>query len=211
MIITVGHKKGGVGKSTIAVNLAAEFARLGKDVMLVDADPGIRTSSQWIADRAEGDSLAVIHHSQQEGNIRTALLDFGKRYETVIVDVAGRDSKELRTALTASDLVVIPNQPSQADLDSLKDVLETVDEARDFNPDLKALAVLSRVSTHIFSRSAAEALDYFSDFPTLSVAQTRIHDRTVYQSCIPLGRGVVEMADRKAKAEVQLLAQEVSA
>ena len=51
MIIVFGHQKGGTGKSTLTVNMAVELQRQGKDVLLVDADPTIRTTSNFTTDR----------------------------------------------------------------------------------------------------------------------------------------------------------------
>lgn len=216
MIITVGHIKGGAGKSTVAVNLAAEFTRQGRSVMLVDADPLIETTSTWIADRIEDPALRAIphraiHNSEENPSIHTSLLEYDAEYETVIVDVAGRDSGELRSSLIVSDLLLVPMPPTQPALDAVEKLLAIVEKAsQDFNSDLKRLAVLNQVKTHIFSRSAKQALDYLADFD-LPVAGVKLHERSAYERCMSLGRGVVEMDDAKAKAEIQLLAQEVMA
>ena len=93
----------------------------------------------------------------------------------------------------------------------LTNLVVTINQARDFNPDLKALAVLNRVPTNVFSDSDSEARTYLADFPELRIARTKLHERKVYQTSVSEGLGVVEMKDSKAKREIQLLTEEVLA
>ena len=111
MIILLGSQKGGCGKSTIAINIACYLANQGKDIVLVDADPQ-QSSANWVKDRDETD-LPKVHCVQRYGDIKNTLKDLSQRYEYVVVDVAGHDSKELRTAMLVADLLIIPFRPSQ--------------------------------------------------------------------------------------------------
>lgn len=206
----VAHQKGGVGKSTIAVNIAVEFATRGNDVIIVEADPTVHTSSNWAKDREEG-GHSPITTVQQTGNLRATLLDLDKKYDIVIVDAPGKDSTEMRTAMTTADLILIPIQPTQPDLDTTEGLVLTINQAKDFNPELKALAVLNRVPTNVFSDSVSEAKSYLAEFPELRLATTRLHERKAYQTSLSEGMGVVEMKDSKARAEIQLLTEEVLA
>ena len=95
MIILIGSQKGGPGKTTIAVNLAVEFARQGKDVVLVDADSQ-RSAARWHADREEQGHTPRIACVEKLGSIHLTLQDLANRYDTVIVDVAGKDSQEFK-------------------------------------------------------------------------------------------------------------------
>jgi chromosome partitioning protein len=210
VIILVGHQKGGVGKSTIAVNIAVEFTARGSDVIVVEADPSIFTSSNWAKDREDA-GYSPIQTVQKTGNLRATLLDLAKKYDVVIVDAPGKDSSEMRTAMTAADMVLVPIQPTQPDLDATQGLVVTINQAKDFNPELKALAVLNRVSTNVFSDSVAEAQSYLSDFPELRIATTHLYERKAYQTSLSGGLGVVEMKDSKARAEIQLLTAEVLA
>lgn len=208
MIILFAHVKGGVGKSTITVNVAAELQRLGKDVLIVEADPTVRTVSNWTRDREEAGHKR-IQCIQKTGNLHSTLLDLADRYDVVLIDAAGKDSKEMRTAMTAAHLVVVPMQPNQADLDATDSFVTTVDEARDFNPDLKVLGVFNRASTNVYATDVQEGRTYMAEYPELPFSETVIHERKSYQRCLEDGRGVVEMKDSKAKGEIQLLTQEV--
>ena len=106
MIILLGSQKGGCGKSTLAVNIAGQLAHMGKDVCLLDADRQ-GSASEWIEYREEADVPITIHSVSKYGNISEALTDLKQRYEYVVCDVAGRDSKELRYGMLAAGLFVL--------------------------------------------------------------------------------------------------------
>lgn len=210
MIILIAHQKGGVGKSTVAVNVAVELSSRGKDVIIVEADPSVHTSSNWARDREEA-GYSPIQTVQKTGNLRSTLIDLDQKYDVVIVDTPGKDSSEMRTAMTAADVLLVPIQPTQPDLDTTQGLVVTINQAKDFNPELKALAVLNRVPTHALSDAVKEARAYLSEFPELRVAETRLHERKAYQSSLSEGLGVVEMKDAKAKTEIEKLTEEVLA
>ena len=210
MIILVGHQKGGCGKSTIAVNVCAALAARGHDVMLVDADRQ-STAATWAADRAEHPDLPVVHCVQKFDNIRSTLLDLDGRYDHVIVDAAGRDSRELRTGMTAAHLLLVPMRPSQPDLDTLPTLQGIIAQARDLNPGLTVCAVLTMAPTNPSVREADEARAYLRDYPDVRLLATVVGDRKVYRDAISDGRGIVDMDNPKAIAEVRSLIQEIFA
>ena len=208
MIVLVGSQKGGCGKSTIAVNICAELARLGKDVVLVDADRQC-TSANWAMDRQQLKNVPKVHCVQKYDNIRETLLDLGKRYEYVIVDAAGRDSRELRTGMTAADLMLVPFRPSQPDLDTLPTLNEIIIQAKDLNPRLVVKAVITMASSNPVVSESNEAKAYLSEFPQLELTRQIIRDRKAYRDSMSSGLGVIEMDNGKAKAEIQLLVKEL--
>jgi chromosome partitioning protein len=208
MIILFASQKGGSGKSTLAINAAAYLACQGKDVVLVDADKQ-PSSSRFVADRNENPDLPVIHSVAKRQNIRKTLLDLKERYDYVIVDVAGHDSPEMRTGMTGADMLVVPFIPSNMDLDTIDDMNTVINEAKDFNPDLKVVAVLNKVPSNPSIREEQEARDYLKDYPDLPVCRSIIRHRKVYRDILPYGLGAVESKNSKAKAEVQLLMQEI--
>ncbi len=208
MIYLVGSQKGGCGKSTIAVNLSAALAKQGKDVVLVDADRQ-PTASNWVRDRAEKLDIPVVHSIQKYDNIRSTLLDLRERYEFVIVDVAGRDSRELRTGMTAADVLLLPFRPSQPDLDTLSNLQEVITQARDMNADLKVYALITMAPTNPLISEVKDAQDYLQDYPDIQLLETVICDRKVYRDAMSEGLGVVEMSNPKAVDEMNALLKEV--
>lgn len=208
MIYLVGSQKGGCGKSTIAVNLSAALAKQGKDVVLVDADRQ-PTASNWVRDRAEKLDITVVHSIQKYDNIRSTLLDLRERYEFVIVDVAGRDSRELRTGMTAADVLLLPFRPSQPDLDTLSNLQEVITQARDMNANLKVYALITMAPTNPLISEVKDAQDYLQDYPDIQLLETVICDRKVYRDAMSEGLGVVEMSNPKAVDEMNALLKEV--
>lgn len=210
MIILVGSQKGGAGKSTIAINLAVELAVGGEDVVVVDADAQ-RSATRWHADREAGGVTPAIACVEKLGNIRDTLLDLDGRYGYVIVDVAGKDSKEMRTGMTAAHKMVVTVRPSQLDLDTLPHMSELVDQVRDFNPNLDVRSLLTQVPTNPGVTERTDAGEYLSDYPSLRPLQTVIYERKAYRDVIGEGLGVVEWNNPKARAEIQEFTAELMA
>lgn len=208
MILIIGSRKGGCGKSTVAINIAAELARLGKDVVLVDADRQA-TAANWVEDRNET-QLPVVHCVQKYDNIKSTLLDLAKRYEYVVVDAAGRDSKELRSGLLAADVLLVPFRPSQPDLDTLPHLSEVIEDTLDYNSNLKCYGVITMAPTNVFISETKEARELLADMPTdIELIDTAICDRKIYRDTISMGMGVTESDNSKAKAEIQLVLDKV--
>jgi chromosome partitioning protein len=201
MIILIGSQKGGCGKSTTAVNISAELSRRGHDVVLVDADRQA-TGSNWAQDRSGNKDLPTVHCIQRFDNIRDTLLDLDKRYQFVIVDAAGRDSRELRTGMTAAHILIIPFRPSQPDLDTLPTMQQIIIQAKDLNPSLKVLGLMTMTPTNPVIQEEAQAREYLNDFPEIELLNVNICDRKVYRDAMSEGTGVVEMGNSKAREEV---------
>lgn len=208
MVILIGSQKGGCGKSTLVVNLCVELARLGKDVILVDADKQ-RTASSWAMDRQSVEGLPIINCLQEYDDISETLYGLDKRFEYVVVDAAGRGSQELLTGITAADLMVVPFRPSQPDIDTLPMLNEIIIRAKYLNPKLIVKLVLTMASSNPKVSDTQEAQTYLTEFPELQLAKQIICDRKAYRDCMSAGLGVVEINNSKAKTEIQLLLQEL--
>lgn len=207
MILLIGAEKGGVGKSTMATNLAVHLAKEGVDVVLVDTDTQT-TASRFVERRAEAGILPAVQCVQKTGDVSASLRDLAKRYQVVIVDAGGRQSRELRTAAAVANLLLTPIRASQADLETLPVMNELVGLAKSFNPELEAFAVLSMAPSNPAIREVQEAQELLAEFDQLKLANVVIRDRKVYRDALLAGKGVVELDNGQAKAEIQLLAQE---
>ena len=210
MIILVGSQKGGPGKSTVSINLAVAYAHQGKDVCLVDADSQ-RSAAKWHADREEQGHQPAIACVEKLGSINQTLHDLDGRYDIVIVDVAGKDSKEMRTGMTAADKLVVVVRPSQLDLDTLEHMTEIIEQALDFNPQLDVRGLITQAPSNPNITERADAGEYLADYPLLKPLETVIYERKAYRDVVGEGLGVVEWTNPKAKAEIQELAGELAA
>ncbi|OXJ06747.1 division plane positioning ATPase MipZ [Burkholderia sp. HI2500] len=207
MIVLVGGEKGGVGKSTLASNLVVHLAHHEVDVVLVDTD-GQATCARFIERRDEAGIHPSVPCVQRTGDVASTLRDLARRYQVIVVDAGGRDSRELRTALAVANLFLTPIRASQADLETLPKVNELIGLARGLNPELKAAAVLSMAPSNPVIREVEDARELLTEFDQLELADTVIRDRKVYRDALLGGRGVVELDNSQARAEIQLLAQE---
>jgi chromosome partitioning protein len=208
MIVLFGGEKGGTGKSTLATNLAVWLARQGRDVLLVDTDLQ-RTASHWVDRRNALNGLVTVHCAERHGNVFHALRDLVKRYDEVVVDAGGRDSEELRTALVGVHKVYVPLKASQPDLETSLHMNELVKLARGMNPNLQASAIISMAPTNPVINEAREAMELLSELHELVLSKAIVRERKVYRDAIAEGRGILEMDNEKAIAEIEALAQEI--
>ena len=201
MIILIGSQKGGCGKSTLATSIAAMLAGNGADVVLVDADKQ-STASTWAADRETNSNLPPVACIQKYGNIRQTLLDLNKRYSHVVVDCAGHDSLELRYAISAAQIMLSPFRPSQPDLDTAPRLVGIIDEMRGTNDSLQVFAVLTMCPSNPAITEIQDAQTYLAKVSGMSVIAPCIYDRKAYRDAVCEGKGVTEMPNDKAKAEL---------
>ncbi len=216
MIILLGGQKGGAGKSTIACNLAGMLTNAGKDVILVDSDSQ-RSASRWSGERkTEHSDRPKVNSTQQiDMDVDDALVDFDRRFDYVIVDAAGRDSRELATALLVCHIVLMPFRPSSFDILTLPHMATLIKASRRINTKLKALAFVNSAPTNtqnVDTLSAREAIGEFSDFITL--LNTTIYDRRIYRDSMAEGLTATEMPDKSssavaAKIEMEKLLAEI--
>ena len=207
MILLVGAEKGGVGKSTIASNLAVYLAREGVDVVILDTDPQA-TCAKWADRRNAAEAVPAVQCIQRQGDVAMALRDLSKRFAVTIVDAGGRDSRELRAAVSVANLLLTPIRASQADLETLPKLNELVGLARGLNPTLEAYAILSMAPSNPMIHEVDDARELLAEFDQIKLADTVIRDRKVFRDALLAGLGVVEMDNSQARAEIQLLAQE---
>src|SRR4051794_24126908 len=110
MKVLLAQTKGGVGKTTISVNLAVERSLAGRDVLLVDADEQ-SSSMDFTALRAEQVGTAgytaiplLYDHVRRHDTLREQVPRMASKYADIIIDAGGRDTKSLRSAMTLVDV-----------------------------------------------------------------------------------------------------------
>lgn len=205
-IIVVGSTKGGVGKTTIALNIAIARALQGRDVWLIDADRQA-TASTALAIRGESSNLPAIAtaHYPDGGALRSQLQHQRSKFQDIVIDAGGRDSTALRAALVLSDLVLVPFQPRSIDVWAVADIAALIEEARSMRDGLDAFGFLNLADiAGSDNREAAEAL---SDYPAIKYLDTPIRRRKSIASAAGNGMSVLEYQpkDEKASAELNAL------
>jgi chromosome partitioning protein len=208
MIILFGGEKGGTGKSTLATNIAVYLARNGHDILLLDAD-NQGSASNWAATRTNDTTLPKVHCVEKSGQIASSVRDLSKRYDHVIIDAGGRDSKELRSAMLCANKLYIPIKASQFDLWTIDRMNTIVNEARSFNELLEAYVVISMAPTNPQINETTDAQSMLDSFEYLKLLPTIIRERKAYRDAILKGQGVLEGDNPKAKNEIEDLAKEI--
>jgi chromosome partitioning protein len=209
MIILLGSQKGGVGKSTIASNITVELAKRNYDVILVDSDSQQHSVSDWYSYREEQSGLVKVSCIEKHGNIKNTLLEMSEKYDYVVVDVAGRDTKEMRSAMLCADIMITPLRASQFDINTVSILNDVIDEVLDYNEKLNVKAIVSCAPTNPKISEAIEAKNLLKDFEHICLMDTIIHDRKIYRDAIANGIGVVESDNEKAKFEIEQVVNEI--
>ena len=205
MIILFGGEKGGTGKTTLATNIAAIISEKGSDILIMDTDKQ-GSASSWAAIRETDSGKRAIPAIQKFGNsVLSATKDLSKRYDDLIIDAGGRDSLELRAALTIADKAYIPLQASQFDVWTLGAMDKLVEQVKTFNPGLKAYVIINRASTNPSVTETKEILQVFEDLEHLKLSSTIIRDRIAYRKVARNGLSVAEMNPLDPKANDEIL------
>ena len=201
MIIGVLNQKGGVGKTTISVNLAHALTLMGNRVLLVDADPQ-GSALSWSAVRAEEPLFPVV--GMPKPTLHKDLPSVARDYDYVVIDGAPRVNELCRAAILASDRIIIPVQPSPYDVWASEEVVNLIREARVYKESISAAFAINRkiVNTAI-GRDVVSALAAY-DVPVLDAI---LSQRVVFAESATQGRTVLEVDPSSAAAsEMQQLA-----
>ena len=208
MIIAVLNQKGGVGKTTIATHLAGAFAREGREVVMIDADPQ-GSALDWSQRRKEATYprlFGVVGLPRETLHLEAPAI--ARNTDLVIIDGPPRVTALARSALLAADLVLIPVQPSPYDVWASMEMVLLVAEARVFRPTLRAAFVINRrVAGTVIGREARGALND----ERIPVLATEVRQRIVFAESVAAGRLAAELEPGGAGArEIAALAAEVS-
>ena len=204
-VVAVLNQKGGSGKSTIATNLARALQRRECRVMVADCDAQ-GTARDWALSAPDGQ--AVPHVAGHERPVlEKQLPDVSASFDVCVIDGAAKIERLSVSAIKAADVVLIPVQPSAADLWAAEDLVELIRARRELTGSPEAAFVVSRavVGTRV-AGAAAEALERFG----LPLLEGRTHQRVAYTEAMGQGRGVQDLDDAsKASREIDRITDEV--
>jgi chromosome partitioning protein len=204
-VIALVGNKGGAGKTTLAVNLAAGLAR-HSSVAVIDADPQ-GSALQWHAIAADASAPPV---SMAEADLQRQAIELLQDYHCVVIDCPPSvHAPQTGAVLGFGDLALIPVQPSPMDLWASVHIEQSVEEAHKLNPALRTLLVINQLEPRTtLSRLVRDALSEIA-FP---VAATAIRRRAVYRTSALQGKSVFDMGCRgaDAAAEIDQLIREVT-
>lgn len=209
MIISILNQKGGTGKSTVACNLAVAFRLAGYDVALVDADKQ-GTAAQFRAFRKVNKDVVQVPTFQ----ILTDTIDDDvpkMGFDTVVIDVGGSDNRRFRGCMTCSDVVIIPIQPSGADIWSTEATLTILQDARKFHKNLKVFGLLNMVNPLTKAMQGIDDLTRsLKEDYDIKFFDSRLIARVQYQYTLTSGLSILEQnSDWKAKSEFEAFFKEV--
>ena len=207
MIIGILNQKGGVGKTTLSVNLAASLARNGKRILLIDADPQ-GSALDWAAARAGVDApplFSVVGLPRPSVHKEIGALSAG--FDHVIIDGPPRVTELARSAMMASDLIVIPVQPSPYDVWAAMEVVKLVKEASVYKEALKSCFVINRkIANTAIGRDVGAGLAAYGTH----VLNSAVAQRVVFAEAVAQGKSIFEVDERgKGAREVQDVADEL--
>jgi chromosome partitioning protein len=207
MILAVGNTKSGVGKTTVAINLAIARALSGRDVWLIDGDSRGTAQTAIRIRFGSGKKPGVACSAYPDGTIMRAQINQqGPKYEDIVIDVGARDSTAQRAALVLADVLLVPFQPRGFDAWALSDIASLIDEVNGVRDGLRSYAILN-MADPADTADNVEAAETVADFPQLTYLPTTLRRRKSFANAAAAGMCVFELRsrnDKDAKANDEL-------
>jgi chromosome partitioning protein len=204
-VFAVANHKGGVGKTTVAMHLAAGLARRGR-CAVVDADP--QGSAVLWAGTAEPSRFPTTVTSVSNG-INRAIDTLRDEHDFIVVDCPpATDAAQTESALVSAHVLLIPVLPSPMDLWATARVEEMVGRAHERNPELQARLVVNQIEPRNAMSRALSSVLCELELPAL---QQGLRRRAAYRTAALEGASVYELGGRgrAATEEVEAMIEEV--
>lgn len=203
-VIVLAHQKGGVGKSTIAANLASELSKDHK-VKVIDLD--LQKSLSYFNNLRGEAGLQILDMITIESAKKLVEI-INNNTDLLIIDAGGYDSDIIRVAILGADILVTPVSDSGIEIGGLlmfRDIIKKINEER---PDLKASILLNKIHTRAGESSLNEVVEFIDKTPEFQRMDSVLRDRVDYKRAFDSGKSVIEF-NSKATAEMKNLISEV--
>jgi chromosome partitioning protein len=204
MVISLVNQKGGVGKTTLSINLSACLAENGYRVLLIDTD-NQGSVLQWQSIISGDNAFDVEHYP--EASVHDDIGKLSKGYDYVVLDAPPATGDVTRSVLLASKLAIIPIGPSPLDIWSSKETIDLIKKARKHNRKLSSKIIINRkvVGTRI-GNEARQALETYG----LDIFQTEICQRIAHVEAMIAGLAVIQYQPKgDAADEIKRFCKEI--
>lgn len=202
MIYAFLNQKGGVGKTTLSIHTAAELARKKRRVLLIDADPQA-SALAWSTGREKPEFTVV---GMAKATIHKEIQSLASDYDEVVIDGPPRVTDLARSIILASDVVVIPLQPSPMDVWAAAETIDLVNEAKVYKPELQCVLLINRkIANTAIGRDVREALKELN----VPILNSDIGQRVTFAETAATGSTVLEQRFSKAAKEIQKFVTEL--
>ena len=205
MIVSILNKKGGSGKTTLAINLARYFTKQNEETILIDTDPQGSTMNWHECSQGDLLEVACLHRSTIQKDIQK----YAMHYKWIFIDGIPQISDLTTSTIKCSDVVLVPVQPSPHDIWDASDIIELIKTHQSVaNGKPKTAFVVSRrISNTKLGKNVHESLKAYG----LPVFKNYISQRIIYPESANVGSTVLDIGNigREASEEVELIANEL--
>lgn len=203
-IIVIAHQKGGVGKSTIAANIAVELSK-SHDVSVIDLD--FQKSLTYFNHRRINEKLKALNiiNIESPENLKNIL---NNGIGVYIIDTGGFDADMNRLAIAGADLLITPVSDAEIEQVGLLSFRQILRDIRKHRKDLQANVLLNRIHP-LANASLVDLYEFIDSNSEFNIYPSILRDRADYKKAFSAGKSVVEF-NKNAVEEMQLLIDELN-